>query len=269
MPYARRQFRKARKFIRRNVVQKAKRRYTNNRGNVRLGKVIQDVQYIKSALNTERKHIEITMNDNLPVGAIDMDPLGNLTGMYGPARPTRTHVTLYPIPLPIRGVAYNQRVGNQVKFTYISARLQVEKANLSNYQSTLTWKCFIVWKKDGDTTLAPNDLLVPDANGAYTPMCYTNAEKFKQFYRPKYLTKTGRFTEEVSATPDGAPNCSYHYPRMSQKLSVQTKFELGSDSVCTQMRPYICFMSDDNQVHPTDNDHVDFTGTIRLSYVDN
>jgi hypothetical protein len=268
MPYPVRQFRKARKFVRRNVVQKAKKRYTNNRGNVRLGKVIQDVKYIKSALNTERKHIEITMNSNLPAGAIDTDPLGNLTGMYGAARPTRTHPCIYPLPLPIRGLAYNQRVGNQVKFTYLSARIQVEHSNLENLQNTCTWKCFIVWKKDGETNLVTNDLLKPDANGAYTPMCYTNHEKFKQFYRPKYLTKTGRFTDQYAASGQ-TPQQSYHYPRMAQKLSVQSKFELGSDSVCTQMRPYIVFMSDDNQVHPNDNDHIDFTGTIRLSYVDN
>tara|TARA_Y100000401_G_C8315625_1_gene222227 strand:+ start:1117 stop:1707 length:591 start_codon:yes stop_codon:yes gene_type:complete len=196
-----------------------------------------------------------------------MDPLGNLTGMYGPARPTRTHPVIYPLNLPVRGTAYNQRVGNQIKFTYASIRFQVEKKNTQNMQSTLSWKAFLVWKKDGDTNLTMPDLFQTDANGAYTPMCYTNHETFKQFYRPKYLTKHGKFIDETGGNNHGF--FAYNYPRMSQKLSVQTKFELGSDSVCTQMRPYLVFMSDDNQVHPTDTDHVDFTGTVRLSYVDN
>lgn len=267
MAYWKKQATKARKFVRRNVIQKARRRYTNSKGNVRLGKVIRDVQYIKSALNTERKHLEIQINENLPISAIGTDPNGNLTGMFGPARPTRQHVVLYPLPLPVRGTAYNERVGNQVKFTYCSVRLQVEKRNQANYQSSLCWKAFIIWKKDGDTNMLPNDILVPDANGNYTPMCYTNHEKFKQFYRPKYLSKSGKFIDETGGNQNGF-TC-FQYPRMSQKLSIQTKFELGSDDVCTQMRPYICFMSDDNQVHPTDTDHIDFTGTIRLSYVDN
>lgn len=266
MPYARRQFRKARKFVRRQVLQKAKKRYANSKGNIRLGQVVRDVQYIKSALNTERKHLEIQLNSNLPHDTVQSDPYGNPIG-FGPARPTRTHMTIYPLPLPIRGTAYNQRVGNQIKLTHASVRLQVEKANTDTLQSTTTWKCFIIFQKDGGTTLLPTDIMQPDANGAYTPMCFTNAEKFKSFYRPKFLSKTGRFKDPDTSNPTG--NMAYHYPRMSQKLSTQIKFELNDDYNVTQMRPFIVFMSDDNQVHPSDNDHIQFSGTIRLSYVDN
>lgn len=269
MAYWRKQVIKGRRFIRKNVVQKARRRYTNDRGNIRLGKVIRDVQYIKSSLNTERKHMDIKLTETKP--ANNNDGIQNL--INGPMVATRQAPVIYKLALPVRGTAYNQRIGNQLKLTHISMRLQVERANKQGYQSTCAYKVFLFFKKDGDvedpSTLTPpiTDLIEPDANGTYTPMCYANGQTFKEFYRPKLLCKVGGFKDNV--TTEAAGNVQYHYARLDQKVNIPVKFLNGSDIDCSAYRPFICLLSDDNSNATADTDHLEVTGTIRLSWVDN
>lgn len=266
MAYWRKQAIKGRRFLRRNVVQKGRRRYVNNRGNVKLGKVMRDVMYIKNSLNTERKHLELDIKDSLGAGQVQRDPLGHAIA-YGPARPNRNAAVIYELTLPSRGTAYNQRVGNQIKITHISARLQVERTNAQNYQATCTWKAFIFFVKDGDNAYpTATDIVELDCNGKYTPMCYANNQTYKQFIRPKMLTKAGLIKDPANTSSAG--NTTFHYPKMNQALNIPVKFENNDDYACTQNRPFIMFLSDDNSVH-TDTDHLDFTGKIRISYVDN
>lgn len=266
MAYWRKQAIKGRRFVRKNVVRKARRRYVNNKGNVRLGKITSDLMYIKNSLNTERKHLEMDIKDSLSAGQVQRDPYGHAIA-YGPARPNRNAALIYEIILPARGTAYNQRIGNQIKLTHMSARLQVERTNKQNSQSTCTWKAFVFFVKDGDATYPTStDLIELDCNGKYTPMCYSNNQTYKNFIRPGGLSKTG-FFKDPTAT-NNAGNTMFHYPRMNQKLNLPIKFENGDDFACTQNRPFIMFVSDDNSV-ANDTDHIDFTGKIRLSYVDN
>lgn len=120
-------------------------------------------------------------------------------------------------------------------------------------------------------------------------MCRTNGQEFKKFYRPKMLSKSGKIIEQVNGNNQGA--CHYRYVNLSQKMSTKVMFDNAEyktfvdqepsdqtnnvdDFPCVEaMRPYICFLSDDNSggANNTTNDQdtLDFTGNIRISYVDN
>lgn len=283
-------YRRARKFVRKQVMGRVKKRYVRKNGNFRVTKLINDVQYLKSSLNTERKHIDFHITNLLPHNALEASA-GSRSIRAGAATPTRTTPVIYRLALPTRGTAYNQRIGNQIKITNIHAKFQIERLNKQNYQTTCHWKFFIFFVKAGDEFNPTIDhLFEKDVNNNYTPMCRTNAQEFKKFYRPKMLTKSGKIVEQVAGNANGATH--YKYVNLSQKMGTRVTFDnaeyntfqdVDPDTDQTNnpdqfpcvagMRPYICFLSDDNSssVNPSFNDldTLDFTGNIRISYVDN
>lgn len=280
---------RVKKYVRRQVMRPLKKRYTRKSGNLKYGQIVSDLNYIKSSLNTERKHIDFQITNLLPSNQLEAN-LGTRSLRAGVARPTRNTPVIYRIVLPERGVAYNQRIGNQIKITNIHAKFQIERLNRQNYQTSCHWKMFMFFVKAGDEFSPSIDqLFEQDVNGNYTPMCRTNSQEFRKFYRPKMLTKTGKIVEQVNGNNQGA--CHYKYVNISQKMNVKVQFENATystfvdqepsdqnnnvdDFPCVDvMRPYICFLSDDNSGGTNnttnDTDAIDFTGSIRISYVDN
>lgn len=282
-------FKKVARYARRQVVGRLRKRYVRGNGNFKVNKLISDVSYLKSSLNTERKHIDFHITNLLSANALEPNA-GSRSIRAGVARPTRNSPVIYRLALPERGVAYNQRIGNQIKITNIHAKFQIERLNKQNYQTSCHWKFFLFFVKAGDEYSPTIDqLFEQDVNGNYTPMCRTNGQEFKKFYRPKMLTKSGKIIEQVNGNNQGA--CHYKYCTISQKMSTKVMFDNAEyktyvdqepsdqtnnvdDFPCVEaMRPYICFLSDDNSGGSNnttaDQDTLDFTGNIRISYVDN
>ena len=289
MPYRKPFYRRARKFVRKQVAGRLKKRYIRKNGNFRVAKLASDVAYLKSSLNTERKHIDFQITNQVVANQLEPNA-GSRSLRAGVARPTRTTPVIYRLVLPERGVAYNQRIGNQLKITNIHCKFQIERLNRQNYQNSCHWKFFIFFVKAGDEfTPTIDQLFEQDVNGNYTPMCRTNSQEFKKFYRPRMLSKSGKIVEQVNGNNQG--QCHYKYINMSQRMNTRVMFDNAEyrtfvdqeasdqtnnvdDFPCVEnMRPYICFLSDDNSGGAnnatTDTDAIDFTGSIRISYVDN
>lgn len=258
-------YRKARKFIRRQAMRPIKKRYVRKSGNLRYGQIMSDISYLKSSLNTERKHLDIDFTSSLGVNGVqngvNADPV-----RYGPVAPDKSNPKVLPLALPYRGVEYNQRVGNQLKITHISIRLQIERQNKLNNYASVSYRVFLMFKKSGDDSpISPDDIYEQDANGNFTPMCYRNPQEFKTFYSPKLLACRGLIRDNLAG--NNSTQKELFYKNMSQKMNVTVKFKNGLDAVCTAMRPFLVLCTDDNSATDTEKTH--FTGKVRISYVDN
>lgn len=256
---------KVARYARRQVVGRFKKRYIRNNGNFKVNKLVSDVMYLKNSLNTERKNYDIDLSTSLGVNAVqngvNADPV-----KYGPVAPDRQTPKVLPLALPYRGVEYNQRVGNQLKITNISIRLQIERQNRLNNYASVAYRVFLMFKKSGDDSpVSPADLYEQDANGNYTPMCYRNPQEFKTFYSPKLLACRGLIRDNLAG--NSSTQKELFYKNMQQKLNVTVKFQNGVDAVCTAMRPYLVILTDDQS--NSDNEKTHFTGKVRISYVDN
>lgn len=263
MPY-RRAFRKAGTYVKKTAVGRLKKRYVRRNNRVNFQKVIKDVAYIKSALNTERKHLDTLITSNVSQSNV-------VNTLHPRAAPTRSNPIIYPLGVPQRGTGYNERIGNQIKLTNISIRYIINKSNTTNQVHATSLRCFIFFAKNAEDVPLASELLEVDAEGDFTPASYWNSQNYRNFFFPKGLKyqKTirdyhGSSTAGTIDTGDGQVKL---YPKTSQTMGTKVTFENGSDNV-TQMKPYIMFLTDNIDTTNT-SDPIHISAQIRLSYVDN
>lgn len=81
-----------------------KRRYFKGKGymNPKIGQMVQDVKFLKSIVNAEKKRYTTSTTTPLLVGQVN----GNVTG----------HQVFDMTPLPGQGTGYNNRTGNSIKW---------------------------------------------------------------------------------------------------------------------------------------------------------
>jgi len=255
--YAKKQFNKGKKM--------ARQRYTTRTGGVRINKVIQDVAKIKRSLNVEHKHYDFHFGSGRPTSG---------------QQPTNQTPVVLALPVPARGVAFNDRIGNQIRITHITSKLQFFFKNNQDLINRTTCSVRLLFSKSGADVPDITDLYEPDANGHYTRNSFTQSQNWKKYAWIKPLNSFKSHTHNlarmdtdqtatVRATPQGTSlNDTTYYINKSCKTSIRMMFENGSDTIVTQMKPYLLFMSD--TVQATINyDPVIISGTIRFTYVDN
>ena len=137
--------RKAGTYIRFTGVRRLKKRYVRPNKNVKFSRIIKDVAYIKSALNTERKHLD-TLITNTVTGSLP-DHTKHPTAI-----PHDGASVIHPlVAIPVRGTSYNNRIGNQIKVTHISvSRYIIAHSNTTFAVSNTTLKCVIFFAKNAD-----------------------------------------------------------------------------------------------------------------------
>lgn len=252
MVYKRRTFgQKARKFVRKSVIGRAKKRYVNSKGQARFGKIAKDIMYIKNSLNVERKHLDLTWGTFLPVGYTS-----NLTMIPSVSTPVIT-----PLDLPVRGTAYNQRVGNQLKLTNISYKAVITKLNSTTALASTTVQLFVVFVKDGGP-FRIEELLEVDAEGNRTLASYYNQQNFKKFYIPGMLKYQRTFSDAYERPSTG--NESKFYVSRFNKMNQRIMFEDSTETVATY-KPFLVAMTDNTGA----GDEIQINCQMRLSYVDN
>lgn len=255
--YAKKQFGKTKKF--------AKKRYTTRTGGVRINQVIKDVAQIKRSLNVEHKHIDFKFGSGQAVGA---------------QTPNNNTPIVLALPVPARGTAYNDRVGNQIRVVHMTSKIQFQFSNNQDKTSNTTCSARILFSKSGDDVPTINDLYELDSNGHYTRNSFVNVQNWKKYQWIKPLNaykshedKMPRYPETNTTTSRTVPdNVGLHlakyYVNKQSKTSIRMMFENGSDTVVTMMKPYLLLMSDTVDAS-IDYDPVSITGTIRMTYVDN
>jgi hypothetical protein len=267
--YAKKGYANAKKFV--------KKRYAP-KGKVNIVKIARDVQKIQRSLNVEHKHIDYAF--------------GTSNGLK--YFPTQDNPVIIPLPTPIRGTSYNQRVGNQIRVVHMTSKLQFEFKNTSDLISSVTCRAQILFAKNSDDVPDITQLYELDPNGNYTPLSMANTQEWNKFKWIKALSMTCKNTDRTNrynyssdladtrtqggataysvTDPASVPlNAVKKYMKKATKCSTRISFKNNTD-VVEQYKPYLLIRSDVlENTNPLLNDYdpVSVSGTIRMTYVDN
>lgn len=267
--YAKKGYTNAKKYV--------KKRYTT-KGKVNIVKIARDVQKIQRSLNVEHKHIDYRFGNE------------NNLAYY----PSRDSPIIIPLPTPVRGTAYNQRVGNQIRVVHMTSKMEFQFKNNTDLISSTTAKVQILFAKNADDVPDITQLYELDPNGHYTPLSMSNTQEWKKFKWIKALAMTQKNRDYSNRYPASASdaltringgatqfdvrevasqslNFVRKYQSKSTKCSTLISFKNLTDEV-EQYKPYLLIRSDvpDNtNVLLPDYDPVIVSGTIRMTYVDN
>ncbi|WP_445779048.1 hypothetical protein [Shewanella sp.] len=239
-----------------------------------------DLAMVKRKLNTEHKHIDFLMGSS---GTADVVA----------QRPTKQVPIIIPLNMPVKGLNFNNRVGNQLKITHITSKLEFVFANNSDLIQRTNVRAQIIFAKNATDIPTIDELYELDANGHYTPMSMTNSQEYGKFLWLKshdhskgYTQPTNRYPLSNSGgrtadprpnqTPDNIEvdepatqslNNALFYSNKKSQESIKVSFKNLSNDV-EQMKPYLLLRSD--VIDATiDYDPITVSGIIRMTYVDN
>jgi len=259
----------------------AKKRYTTRTGGARVNKLAKDLYAVKRALNVEHKHYDFQFGSGKAISS---------------QVPTKQTPIIIPLPLPTRGVGFNNRIGNQIKITHITSKLQFVFNNNTDLIQRTTAVAQIIFAKSVDDIPSIDELYLPDANGHITPMSFTNVQEYKKFLWLKGLKSQKSYTQPTNRYPlsnlnadtldptHGATwnidvetpsathlNHATFYVNKQATTNIRVFFQNGSEVDVAQMKPYLVLRSDviEGATPETDYDPIGITGQIRFTYVDN
>uniref|UniRef100_UPI0040488735 hypothetical protein n=1 Tax=Shewanella sp. TaxID=50422 RepID=UPI0040488735 len=270
--YAKKVFAKGKKY--------AKKAYTTRTGGLRINRLARDVALVKRKLNTEHKHIDYMFGAAQTANAVAQ-------------RPTKSVPIILPLDMPVKGLNYNNRVGNQIKITHITSKLEFIFANNTDLIQRSNVRAQILFAKNASDVPTIDELYELDANGHYTPMSMSNTQEYNKFlwikahdHKKGYTQPTNRYPLSNSGGRTGDPrpgqtpdnfkvdepaeqslNNALFYSNKKSTESIKVMFKNLSNDV-EMMKPYLVLRSDVIDA-AIDYDPISVTGIIRMTYVDN
>jgi len=253
-----------------------RKRYTTKSGGVKLKQVARDVAKIQRSLNVEHKHLDYQFGSASSSGQ----------------RPTKSTPIIIPLPTPVKGTAYNNRIGNQIRIVHMTSKLEFTFQNNTDLISRTTCKAQILFAKSADDIPDITKLYELDPNGHYTPLSMANTQEWNKYkwIKPLGMTvKNTNYTNRYNASNDvgdtrtpGSTSATYDvmdpaiqplnivakYKSASTKCSTRISFKNNSNDV-EQMKPYLLLRSDVLETSAGGYDPVIVSGTVRMTYVDN
>lgn len=262
------------------VYRGARRRYTTKTGGTRVAKMAKDLALVKRQLNVEHKHLDFKFGAQQTVIA---------------QTPTNSTPIVIPLPLPIRGTGYSDRIGNQIRIVHMTSKLKFLFKNNQDLIQRVNARAQIIFAKDATNVPAISNLYDTDANGHYTPMSMVQTQEYKKYvwlkthdHKKGYTQPTNRYpltgsngtvythpgtvyNEDITATTPAnqSLNDAPFYSNRMGKCSIRVFFENGSDTNVEQMKPYLVLRSDAIESGSNVYDPCQITGIIRMTYVDN
>ncbi len=257
-----------------------KKRYTTRTGGARINRLAKDILFVKRKLNTEHKHIDYTIGSS---------QLANSTAQF----PTKSVPIILALDTPIKGLNYNNRVGNQIKITHITSKFEFIFNNNNDLIQRTNLRVQLLFAKNASDVPTIDQLYELDPNGHYTPLSMSNTQEYGKFlwikshdHQKGYTQPTNRYPESNSGgrtadprpgqTPDNIQvdepatqslNKAIFYSNKKSTESIKVMFKNLSNDV-EQMKPYLLMRSD--VIDATiDYDPIAVTGIIRMTYVDN
>ncbi len=255
----------------------AKKRYTTRTGGARVKALARDVYKIQRALNVEHKNIDYQIGQN---------------GQIVSQQPTKTTPIIIPLNTPVRGTSFNNRVGNQLKVTHITAKYQFTFHNNTDLIQRQNVRARIIFARNANDVPDITQLLDTDSNGHYTQLSFINTQEYKKFVWMKSLDTRCSYTQPTNRYPasngDGfvpdpmdpatplavtnparqALNLANFFKRAETKCAITIKFQNLSDEV-EMMKPYLVLTSDILEAAPDPFDYVSVSANLRMTYVDN
>lgn len=266
----------------------AKKRYTTRTNNLRINRLAKDMYRIQRSLNVEHKHIDWKFGSS---------------GQISAQKPTKNTPLIFQLPTPMRGTGYDNRVGNQIRITHMTAKFQLAYHNNTDLIQRQNVRARIIFAKDAGDVPVISNLLHQDANGHYTDLSFVNGQEYKKYLwikaldmRHGYTQPTNRYppsntggttanpnsdgnggigggsgsgTIDVDSVASKALNVASFFKRLETKCSIKMMFANGTDTV-EQMQPYLVLTSDVIENNAGDDyDFITVSGQIRMTYVDN
>lgn len=266
--YAKKVFNKGKKY--------AKKAYTTRTGGVRVNRLAKDLAMVKRQLNVEHKHIDYTFGSRAGADAVAQ-------------KPTKSVPIILPLITPVRGTAYNNRVGNQIRVVHMTSKLMFNFTNNTDLIQRVSVRAQILFAKNSTDIPTIDELYELDSNGHYTPMSMSNTQEYGKYtwiksqdHKKSHLQPTNRYntssTSALTRLDTGLPlfdvrdrgealNDAQYYSNKMSKVSIRMFFKNGTEEV-EQMKPYLLLRSDVIDAD-TDYDPVIVSGIIRMTYVDN
>lgn len=239
-------------------IQRKFRAYRRRRPRTALTKLKRDVAYIKRSAPPA----EIKMCD---------------TGIS--MKPTVTVPTLKALSTPdSQGTAIDSRVGANVRFNHISAKLRVKHSNWGDIRASATVYGYVIWLKNADYSddfeaNFAKEILNKDQNGQFSPMCYFNKQrygswiatnKFKVTLRDLIPLSQGSMGLQSATGNSGntslqpaatltnlgkTPQEQFQYVTLNKRINVtgewQNKYTSQADETkMTRMKPYLFCYTD-------------------------
>lgn len=260
-----------------NVKKRAVKRYGTKSGGVRLQQVVRDVAKIQRSLNVEHKHLDFSFGSASNNGQ----------------RPTKDTPIIIPLPTPVKGTGYNNRIGNQIRIVHMTSKLEFTFQNNTDLVQRTTCKAQILFAKSADDVPDITKLYELDPNGHYTPLSMANTQEWNKYKWVKPLGMMVKNTQYTNRYPLSSPNglatnpnpnsggsaidvadigdplnIVPKYKSASTKCSTRVSFKNNSNEV-EQMKPYLLLRSDVIETSAGGYDPVIVSGTIRMTYVDN
>ncbi len=146
---------------------------------------------IQRSLNVEHKHIDYTFGSQ---------------GIIRAQLPTNNTPIIIPLNTPIRGTSFNNRVGNQLKVTHMTAKYQFQFHNNTDLMQRQTARCRIIFAKNASDIPDITQLMDKDANGHYTPLSFINTQEYKKFVWMKSLDTRCGYTQPTNRYPPSDTN---------------------------------------------------------------
>ncbi|WP_445769538.1 MULTISPECIES: hypothetical protein [Gammaproteobacteria] len=257
-----------------------KKRYTTRTGGARINRIAKDLLFVKRKLNTEHKHIDYL---------IGSAATANVVAQY----PTKSNPIILSLDLPVKGLNFNNRVGNQIKISHITSKFEFIFNNNTDLIQRTNLRVQLLFAKNASDVPSIDQLYELDSNNAYTPLSMSNTQEYGKFlwikshdHQKGYTQPTNRYPESNSGgrtadprpgqTPDNiqvdAPatqslNKAIFYSNKKSTESIKVLFKNLSNDV-EQMKPYLLLRSDVIDAN-IDYDPIAVTGIIRMTYVDN
>jgi hypothetical protein len=199
--------------------------YKNKRGKsrVKFNKVVRDLAYIKSSLNTERKFVQTEINTT----------------------PTNVSPSLIALDVPdTQGTLMNQRVGAKVRFTHMSGKFIINKKNFGDNQNSVTIKMYLIWLKNGEdaSNFDVSRIMNPDVENNFSVSSYWNKNAYGSWYAVHKYFRTirdvGNLSNFVNPDINTDANNDLLGSRISGELKVYHQFNKKCNIVQTYPNPY-------------------------------
>lgn len=271
MPFRPRRFaRKGARYAKRQF----NRRYKSKAGGFRVARLARDMRYVKSQLNVEHKYID---NDIQTFHA-------SSTGF------SNQYPYIERLTMPRAGTANNERVGNEIKVSHISYRLDCDA---SVFQDSTIDKVSIkvsllcAWNPDdvvdNDTASAGGNannttaevMLVPTIVGSenYPPYAYTNKPNYKKYVRLHSEIKSLSQLLQIKPDDVGITHSKNVHLNGSFKCNFKPQFEIGSSNLDV-LQPFIMIQTDSpgNSLSTggvSSEPQWKVVGKVRMTYIDN
>ena len=234
-----------------------KKRYQTRTGGVRIKRLVKDINFIKSSLNSERKHLQV------------------MFGGAGGAAFTRKVVTkgspivqeITPLSSLAQGVTGSTRIGDNIKLTSISYKGSMMLDNLNNKSQTTRAIFYLIQMKDADNALTIQELFETDQNGDRSVNSYWVEEHYGKYnVLAKHEFNLRQYLPSTSGSAPANRVTQYFDNHIIFDESRRVMLKYDGSTLETNSLYVVCIT---DSILDSDNDKLQFDLNMKINFVDN